>query len=330
MIRLIGICVLALGCVFNSLADDSRPLALQISEHQPQTYWLQWTFPPTLSADNHPQLIIPPYCQGLTRSQIESRALVYHCGQSLAGTTLRLQYPKFTPTSSIIITYKAANGNQHTAVIPPGLNAWQVPVLETHSRVARDYTLLGIQHIWTGTDHLLFLLCLLWIAGTAKRVIIIVTGFTAAHSVTLALSVLGLIRLPVPPVEAVIALSIVFLAREIAIGPSKSLTWRYPVVVSSSFGLVHGLGFAAVLAEIGLPQTAVLSGLVFFNVGVELGQIAFVLASMGLYFLATKILLSLSILTSRVGRWQRSLRRLCAYGVGAVSSLWLLERVMIF
>ena len=160
MIRLIGICVLALGCVFNSLADDSRPLALQISEHQPQTYWLQWTFPPTLSADNHPQLIIPPYCQGLTRSQIESRALVYHCGQSLAGTTLRLQYPKFTPTSSIIITYKAANGNQHTAVIPPGLNAWQVPVLETHSRVARDYTQLGIQHIWTGTDHLLFLLCL--------------------------------------------------------------------------------------------------------------------------------------------------------------------------
>jgi len=330
---LITFCVFIFSLAFNSLADDSRPLSLQIIERQAQTYWLQWTLPPTLTIDNQPQLILPSSCQRLTRSQSSANAAVYRCEQPLAGATLRLEYPKFIPSFSTIVTYKAESGEQHTEVMEAGLNTWQVPLPETHSRVAKDYTVLGVQHIWAGTDHLLFLLCLMWIAGTLRRVVIIVTGFTIAHSITLVMSALELIRLPVPPVEAVIALSIVFLAREIAKGRSDSLTWRYPLAVSSSFGLVHGLGFAAVLAEIGLPQTAVLTGLLFFNIGVELGQLAFVLVAMGLYALIAKALSKSSLpesSPSNLERWQSGLQRFCAYGVGGISSLWLIERVVAF
>ena len=158
---------------------------------------------------------------------------------------------------------------------------------EEVTTVAVQYTWLGMEHIWIGFDHLLFVLCLIWIAGSLRRILITITGFTLAHSVTLALSALQIVVLPVPPIEAVIALSVLFLATEIARGEggfngakgangaSGALTWRYPIAVSSTFGLLHGLGFAAVLNEIGLPQTELVTGLVFFNVGVEIGQVVF-------------------------------------------------------
>ena len=130
-------------------------------------------------------------------------------------------------------------------------------VEKTPSRfsVAQTYAGLGIKHILLGFDHLLFLICLLFIAGTGKRIFITITGFTLAHSLTLVLSALNIVKLSIAPVEAIIALSIVFLATEIAKGRRNTLTWRYPVTVSASFGLLHGFGFAAVLNEIGLLRT---------------------------------------------------------------------------
>ena len=129
-----------------------------------------------------------------------------------------------------------------------------MPDAENRFAVATEYTWLGIEHIWIGIDHLLFVACLLFIAKTSRRVLITITGFTVAHSITLALSALDLVRIPTPPVEAAIALSVVFMAWEIAKGNMNSLTHRYPIAVSSSFGLLHGFGFAAVLRDIGLPQ----------------------------------------------------------------------------
>jgi len=116
------------------------------------------------------------------------------------------------------------------------------------------------------------------VAGVGKKLLVTITGFTIAHSITLALSALNLVRLPIPPVEAVIALSVVYLAMEIALQKKDSLTYRYPIAVSSSFGLLHGFGFAAVLADIGLPQVEIVTSLLFFNIGVELGQIIFVIS----------------------------------------------------
>jgi len=211
-------------------------------------------------------------------------------------------------------------------ILGPGEDTWLVPAAQTKSRVARDYTRMGIAHIWAGADHLLFLVCLIWIAGGLRRILVTITGFTLAHSVTLALSALDLVRLPVPPIEAAIALSVMFLATEIAKNNHKTLTWRYPIAVSSSFGLLHGFGFAAVLNDIGLPQTEVVTGLLFFNIGVEIGQILF----------AGGVVLGLRL----IGRYthdfrmkpknQRFFRRGVAYAVGSFASFWLVQRTMAF
>lgn len=183
-----------------------------------------------------------------------------------------------------MIKYRANNGEQHTRLLKPNENNWSIPDAETPSRIAWDYTVLGLQHILAGFDHLLFLLCLLLVAGSWKRVLVTITGFSVAHSLTLVLSALEWVRLPLPPVEAVIALSIIFLATEIIKDNRETLTWRYPVAVSSSFGLLHGFGFAAALADIGLPQTELITGLLFFNVGVEVGQVFFASAVLILFF----------------------------------------------
>jgi hydrogenase/urease accessory protein HupE len=172
-------------------------------------------------------------------------------------------------------------------------------------------------------DHLLFILCLIWIAGSPRRILATITGFTLAHSVTLAMSALDLIRVPVPPVEAAIALSVVFLATEVAKGRRNNLTWRYPIAVSGSFGLLHGLGFAAVLNEIGLPQTELVTGLLFFNVGVEIGQALFaalVIAALFLVRRAAVLRMSEEVLNTR-------LRYVMSYGVGCTASYWLVGRV---
>jgi hypothetical protein len=135
------------------------------------------------------------------------------------------------------------------------------------------------------------------------------------------LSALGLVRLPIPPIEASIALSIVFLAVELTKGPRDSLTWRHPVAVSSSFGLLHGLGFAAALGEIGLPQRELLGGLLFFNVGVEIGQLLFVAVVIGLVRVGRFFILA-RVPAIDEGRF----RYLSGYAIGTLASLWLVER----
>ena len=195
-----------------------------------------------------------------------------------------------------------------------------VPSREDATNVAAQYAWLGIEHIWIGFDHLLFVLCLIWIAGTWRRVLVTITGFTIAHSVTLVLASLDVVRLPVPPIEAVIALSVLFLATELARGrESGSLTWRYPVAVSSTFGLLHGLGFAAVLGEIGLPQLEVVTGLVFFNVGVEVGQVAF-----------AAVVMALLALSRGKARFHANGRLATAYLVGITAAYWLIQRTVSF
>ena len=144
--------------------------------------------------------------------------------------------------------------------------------------VAWSYLVLGVEHILGGVDHLLFVLALLLIVRGGKRILITVTAFTVAHSITLVAATLGWVHVPGPPVEAMIALSIVFVAAEIVRGlqGKPGLTARAPWIVAFSFGLLHGFGFAGALAEVGLPQKAIPVALLTFNVGVELGQLIFV------------------------------------------------------
>jgi hydrogenase/urease accessory protein HupE len=205
----------------------------------------------------------------------------------------------------------------------------------TAGRVARDYLLLGVEHIIGGLDHLLFVLGMLVIARTGKRILLAVTGFTLAHSLTLSLSSLGLVSIPIVPVEAAIALSILFLAHEISRQQADSLTYRYPMLVSFSFGLLHGLGFASALGEIGLVRNEVFLSLLFFNLGVEAGQVLFILAVVAVVWLLQGLVKARNR-TSPVAEGagaalaQRRMDLAAAYVIGVPSAYWLIERVAQF
>ena len=325
--------LLALACFIAfapaSQADDIRPLYIEISEHQPQVYRLQWRVPPMVPVYNIPVIAMPDDCTvagNVAQRPAHTGQRLYRCEQPLAGEIISFQYPHTVPALSTIFKYNTLSGEHHTKLLAPAENSWPIPTAETVTSVAKDYTLLGMEHIWMGMDHLLFVVCLLWIAGTGRRMLITITGFTIAHSVTLFLSALNVIRVPVPPVEAVIALSIVFLAVEIAKHrpdhKEHSLTWRYPITVSSSFGLLHGFGFAAALAEIGLPQTELVTGLLFFNVGVEIGQVLFAAGIIALMAIA-RWLTSHRLSTAST---QATIRQVSSYVVGIIASYWLIER----
>jgi hydrogenase/urease accessory protein HupE len=191
-----------------------------------------------------------------------------------------------------------------------------------HWEVARTFLGLGIEHILLGFDHLLFVLALLMLVSGGRRIVLTVTAFTVAHSITLVAATLGWIALRGAPVEATIALSIVFLAREILMTwrGQASLTERMPWVVAFVFGLLHGLGFAGALAEIGLPQNAIPLALLCFNMGVEIGQLLFVGAVLAVVMVSQRWLARLS---SRL-RW------IPAYAIGSVASYWLIARVAAF
>ncbi len=180
--------------------------------------------------------------------------------------------------------------------------------------IARAYSILGVEHILTGYDHLAFVLALLFLVGFNKRLLFTITAFTAAHSLTLALSALGLLTLRPPPVEATIALSIMLVAGE-ALHREMTLTKRWPALVAFLFGLVHGLGFAGALKEIGLPQGHLAVALLTFNVGVELGQLLVVVISFAIYRAFSRQL-------------QFSAARTTAlYVIGSVAAYWSFTRI---
>jgi len=313
-------------------AHESRPLYIDISEVGESTYLLQWKIPLTVSPQNTPDILGPDSCAPLgPPAEIQGndgviRRQSLSCPEGFSKEPMRIRYPRQNPSLSTLVRFHRLDGQRSTAVLGPEETEWLPPEKESMWSVAVDYTILGVKHIWAGIDHLLFLLCLLWIAGTRRRVLITITGFTLAHSVTLILSALDIVKVPIPPIEAGIALSIVFLATEILKGERKSLTWSHPIAVSSTFGLLHGFGFAAVLNEIGLPQKELATGLLFFNVGVEIGQMVFVGS-------ASLVILVFAHLTSKLSfsrEFSTSFQRATGYGVGAVSAFWLIERCAAF
>jgi hydrogenase/urease accessory protein HupE len=182
--------------------------------------------------------------------------------------------------------------------------------------VARAYTVLGVEHILKGLDHLAFVFGLLFLVGFRRRLAWTVTAFTAAHSLTLASSALGWLTLRSPPVEATIALSIMLVAAE-ALHDRPTWSRRWPALVAFLFGLVHGLGFAGALKEIGLPGAHLFTALLTFNLGVELGQ----LLVLGLAFMVHRLL-------SRFG-WYARLRRPALYGIGAMAAYWTWARLAV-
>ncbi|HXS79576.1 MAG TPA: HupE/UreJ family protein [Gammaproteobacteria bacterium] len=224
--------------------------------------------------------------------------------------------------TDVLARVERLDGTSQVDSLTPGRAAFIVEPSLGLAQTAVTYLVLGVEHILGGVDHLLFVLSLLLIVKGVKRLVVTITAFTLAHSLTLAAATLGFVHVPGPPVEAAIALSIVFVAAEVVRGlrGAAGLTSRAPWLVAFVFGLLHGFGFAAALAEVGLPQKAIPIALLTFNVGVELGQLAFVAA-------VVAVAAACARLPARLPRWSASVP---PYAIGVVAMFWVAERVASF
>ncbi len=243
------------------------------------------------------------------------------CSGGLTGRTIAVDGLSSTLTD-VLVRLERADGTTQVTRLSPAEPSFVVEAVPSAMKVAATYLGLGIEHILLGIDHLLFVLALLILVEGGRRLLWTITAFTIAHSLTLGAATLGFVNVPQTPVEAIIALSIVFVAAEIARARqgSPGLTQRRPWIVAFTFGLLHGFGFAGALTEIGLPAQAVPLALLFFNVGVELGQLLFI-ATVGVVIVVARRL----ALPQPAWAW-----RVPAYGIGAIAAFWSIERVASF
>ena len=334
MIRLLGVVFLLLVAVISgqALAHDLRPAYLAITESTPDIYAVTWKAP----ALGERRLAIYPR---LPKSAVEtmqregaflSDAYVERWSvrtpAGFAGETIAIDGLPESRTD-VLVRIERLSGETSTARLTPASPSFEVPASMGLRQVAAAYLGLGVEHILFGVDHLIFVLALIMLVRGWKRICLTVTAFTVAHSITLGAATLGYLNVPGPPVEAAIALSIALVAVEIVnvSRGQESLAASIPWLIAFAFGLLHGLGFAGALSEVGLPNHAIPVALLFFNVGVELGQLLFIAVAMALFAILHR-------LWFRVARpdtsWPHSMPLVVgAYCIGGVASFWLIERV---
>jgi hypothetical protein len=306
-------------------AHESRPAYLEIKETAPGQFSVLWRtpvragmrLPLVLKMPDGVKNLKEPMVQELTDSLVERRWI--DAGRDgLAGKRVEIVGLQFTITDALV-RVQLLDGRTLQTIARPSQPWVEIAASQTWLEVVGTYVVEGICHILFGFDHLLFVLGLLLIVKDGWMLVKTVTAFTLAHSITLGVATLGLVHVPRKPIEAAIALSIVFVAAEIAHGLQGrlGLTVRWPWVVAFTFGLLHGFGFAGALAEIGLPQKDIPLALLTFNVGVELGQFMFIAAVVILGWAARRLLRS-------VPQWAPTA---AAYGIGSMSAFWFFERV---
>lgn len=311
-------------------ADEYRPAYLEFTQTNETTFDMLWKVPAKGQRKRLSLYVVLPAdvsTASNARSAFIGGAYIERSSISreggLAGVEVAIKGLQRVSTD-VLVRIQRLDGSSETARLNASSTSFIVSGAPQFWGVINTYLVFGIEHILNGFDHLLFVACLIFIAGTWRRVLVTITGFTFAHSITLTLAGLELIRLPIPPIEAMIALSIVFLAREVVLDRRDTLTWRYPIAVSSTFGLLHGFGFASALSDIGLPQTEILAALLAFNVGVEIGQVLFVatiLLASWLFFHGIKMI------HFNIADWPKKIEKSAAYGIGSITMFWTIERV---
>jgi hypothetical protein len=234
---------------------------------------------------------------------------------------------------TVLVHVVLSDGQATTLVVRADDPAFLVPTSTGVWSTLGSYVRLGIEHIFTGIDHLLFVLGLILLVPGRRRLLATLTAFTVAHSITLSLAALELVAIPPAPVEAAIAVSILWLAVELA-RDQKTFAVKYPPVMAFAFGLLHGLGFAGALSEVGLPSGEIPAALLGFNAGVELGQITFVIAVLALTFAVRRLLVLLAKLFAMrlflVDRLWLIGRSVAVYVIGSLAAMWSYERVLAF
>src|SRR5512139_2441714 len=315
---------LGAGLSGNACAHEVRPGYLELRQTGPQAWSVLWKVP----ARGVMRLSIRPRFPANCRIAAEPIILhspeahveraILECAGGLEGGEISIDGLPATMTD-VLVRLVRADDSVQVARLTPSAPAFVFEAVPGSWQVARAYTILGVEHIMGGVDHLLFVLGLLLLVRAPWLLVKTITAFTVAHSITLAAAALGWVRVQQAPVEAVIALSILFLASELAKQRhgEAGLMQRYPWIVAFIFGLLHGFGFAGALREVGLPESDVPLALFTFNVGVEIGQLVFV--GVVLFLLAG---------LRRVKRWVPAWAdAVPAYGIGTIAAFWTLQRI---
>lgn len=322
MIRLLAI-LLAVFLSSPALADELRPISIQFEQVDDTRWSIGWREP--LSSPNAPSLArpqLPEGCRFDGEPALDKAALAV-TGRAAVRcegpvTDKAMGWPALVGQSDAVLRVAPLDRPVQVHRLTAAEPLAQISAVPSSSQVWRSYFAIGVEHILAGWDHLLFVIALVLLVGRGWAVVKAATAFTVAHSLTLAATTLGFAGLPQRPVEALIALSIVFLAVEIARGTRETLTRRLPWVVAFLFGLLHGFGFAGALREIGLPEGEVPAALVSFNLGVEAGQLLVIAVVMGLLWAVRRM---------RPGVEAPALR-LASYAIGIIGAYWLVDRVI--
>lgn len=326
-VHILTLLILFSVSVIESPAHESQPGMLKFKELVQNRYEVLWRAPIYYGRPHPARLQLPQNWKTIGETTVRKladselhRQIVEVPKDGFDGSIIRFPGLEATITD-VFITITRLDGSEASLVVRPtqasaelrGERPWYVS--------AREYLMLGVHHILTGVDHLLFVLGLLLIVAGQWMLLKTITAFTIAHSITLAIATLGYATVPGPPLNAAIALSILFLGPEIVRvwRGQSSFTIRHPWVVAFAFGLLHGFGFASGLSTNGLPRSEIPVALLLFNVGVEIGQ---------LFFVAIIVLLERSFLVLDV-RWPRWGKAIPAYTIGGLGAFWTIQRITI-
>ncbi|MCW8873247.1 MAG: HupE/UreJ family protein [Xanthomonadales bacterium] len=303
-------------------AHEVRPAYLRIQQTAADQFDVLWRVPARGDLRLGIYVQMPEHCEepGKTLTWQEGGTWVERWSARCSGGIVGQRVVIAGLSSTVIdalARFERLDGTTQVARLTPADPGFDVTAAESWSQVAATYAVLGVEHILLGIDHLLFVLALLMLVPNMRTLVWTITSFTLAHSVTLAAATLGWVHVPQAPVEAVIALSILFVAMEIVHWRQgrPGITRRWPWLVAFTFGLLHGFGFASALSGIGLPEHAIPLALLFFNVGVEVGQLAFIVAVFAFSWLLNRI------------TWPGWAWRVPVYAIGSMAAFWTIQRI---
>jgi len=320
--------MLALLIPAGAKAHEVRPALLQITQTAPGDYDVTWKQPTVGEMAVH---LVPHLSSGALDAEparddaeIGFRTRTWHVRHAapLDGQTVSIEGLPLSVTD-VLVRVTLPGGREVDGLLRPAAPEMKLSLSAPQGIAVPGYLRLGVEHFLTGFDHLLFVLGLLLLTGPNWRVVKAVSAFTVAHSITLALAALGYVHFPSAVIEALVALSIVFVACELAPGGDPdTLTKRHPWLIAFAFGLLHGLAFAGALTQIGLPPKATPLALFLFNVGVEIGQLMFIAVAIAAMKLVEVV--------GRNWAWRQSAwaRAAPAYAIGGLASYWLIERAL--
>jgi len=308
-------------------AHPLAPTLWEIEEVTPGQFTMLWKTPKAKVVGSQISPVLPKHCESVESQKptLQSHAILHRskiqCGKDMVGSVFGAQSIA-SSKANVLFRLSLADGRQFRSILSPETPWFKIPEKLSRMQVFKDYCSLGVRHILEGLDHLLFILGLLLLVQGMGQLLKTITAFTLGHSITLSLAALGWIGIPQAAMEVLIALSLLYLAFELTRkGLGKiSFMGQHPWVLAASFGLLHGMGFAGALMEVGLPQGEIFLGLLGFNLGIEIGQLLFIAGIGVVAWLMGKI----KIIPLE------TIKRISIYGIGSLSVFWLYDRVSLF